>query len=1087
MLKNYLEQISNTLAHGDAREESFYGDLKNLLKNFADSQKKKNIDITVLPKKTEAGNPDFRVWDGSQHIVGYVEAKTPGTNLDVTENSAQLKRYRKTFPNLILTDFYEFRLYRKGELIDKVQIARSFISKKLKTVPPVENEEKFLSLLGKFYFFSLPKVFSAELLAKELANRTRFLRDEVIAVEMEEEQKGKGKLFGFYEAFKQYLIANLNEKDFADLFSQTITYGLFAARTRSANGFNRKLAFDYIPKTIGILREVFQFVSLGNLPKQMEVIIDDIAEVLNAADVKNILHEYYTKGKGEDPIVHFYETFLNEYDPATREKRGVYYTPEPVVRYIVRSVHEILKTHFDLHDGLASKEVTVLDPAGGTLTFPAEAIKLAVKEYTGKYGEGGLNKFISKQVLKNFYAFELMMAPYAIGHIKVSFLLEELGYTMKDDERFKLYLTNTLDMEDLSQTQIPGLESLSEESHAAGRIKKDEPILVIMGNPPYSANSANKSEEVKHFKKGDEYIKDYKWNNDKKTAVPVYARVKRVNEETGVAAISQKTFIGEIQQEYYFVDGEDLGEDNPKLLQDDYAKFLRFAQWKIQKAGKGIVGMITNHGYLNNITFRGMRQSLMNTFNEIYILDLHGDSQKKEKAPDGGRDENVFDITKGTAIAIFVKKPNVKGSKIYHRDAFGLREDKYKWLNQNKLNVKNDYEELNPETPWYFFVKRNTKEIEHYNKWKSVLDIFPINSTGIKTHRDDFVVGFEPNELLNKLRTFTHKNTPDEIIRQTFDLEDNRDWKLSIARKKISEEDNPAHIIQSVAYRPFDSRFIMYSEHLIDFPKTEVMQHMLKDNLALNVVRQVKASPDWIHALISDEITECCYVSNKTSEANSTFPLYLYKTEEKKKKLQVMMAFEPEEEYKTKGGKKPNIAPKLFEQLEKAYKKKPTPEQILYYCYAVLYSNVYREKYAEFLKIDFPRIPFTSDYKLFLQMAELGEELTQLHLLKSKELNKTVAKYKGKGEDLIERPVYDEKAQSVFINDNRFFEGISKEVWEYHIGGYQVMEKYLKDRKSSQMNDPAIYCQIATAIHYTIEIQQKLDGLFTKAETKLIS
>jgi predicted helicase len=443
------------------------------------------------------------------------------------------------------------------------------------------------------------------------------LRDEVIGLELAQRQRGKGELFGFYYSFQKYLIANLKEKEFADLFSQTITYGLFAARTRSTNGFNRKLAYDLIPKTIGILRNIFRFVSQGDLPPNMEVMVDDLAEVLNAADVKNILHQYYRAGKGEDPIVHFYETFLAEYDPSTREKRGVYYTPEPVVRYLVRGVHQLLKTHLDRADGLASRDVTVLDPAGGTLTFPAEAIKLAVREFEEKYGDGGIQKFISGHILKNFYAFELMMAPYAIGHIKVSFLLEELGYTMKNDERFRLYLTNALDMEDLQQTQIPGLESLSEESHQAGKVKKSEPILVIMGNPPYSANSANYSEWTEKLLKSDL----------------------------------------DGAQSYYKVDGEKLKEQNSKLLQDDYVKFLRLAQWKVHRAGRGIVAMITNHGYLGNVTFPGMRQSLMNTFNEIYIVDLHGDSQKREKAPDGSRDENVFDITKGTAIAIFIKQP----------------------------------------------------------------------------------------------------------------------------------------------------------------------------------------------------------------------------------------------------------------------------------------------------------------------------------------------------------------------------------------------------------------------------------------------
>jgi len=642
MIKGFLKNISKITAQGDAREESYYASLSNFLYEFSKETHKKDIQVTTLPKKTEAGNPDFRVWDGRQHIIGYIEAKKPGENLNDIENSEQLERYRSTFPNLILTDFYEYRFYRNGQLIDKVSIGRTFIAKSLQTTPPLENEDKFITLLEKFFSFSLPKVFTAENLAVELAKRTGFLRDEVVAIELEEEEKGKGKIFGFYTAFKQYLVSNLSQKDFADIYSQTVTYGLFAARTRANGDFNRKVAYDLIPQTIGILRDVFHFISLGKLSVQMETIIDDISEVLQVADVNKILDEFYKKGKGEDPIVHFYETFLNIYDPATREKRGVYYTPEPVVKYIVRAIHDLLKTHFNLSDGLASKEVTLLDPAGGTLTFPAEAIKLAVKEFTDKYGDGGKDLFIRNQILKNFYSFELMMAPYAIGHIKISFLLEELGYKMKDDDRFNLYLTNTLDMEDLQQTEIPGLESLSDESHLAAKVKHGEPILVITGNPPYSGHSANKNEWTEELLK---------------------------NDVDGA-------------QSYYTIDGEPLAEKNSKWLQDDYVKFLRFSQWKVHKAGQGIVGMITNHSYLDNPTFRGMRQSLMNTFNEIYVIDLHGNSLKKETCPDGSKDENVFDIMQGVSIVLMVKKKDNKGCKVYHTDLFGKREVKYDWLSK---------------------------------------------------------------------------------------------------------------------------------------------------------------------------------------------------------------------------------------------------------------------------------------------------------------------------------------------------------------------------------------------------------------------
>ncbi|MGA9111847.1 MAG: N-6 DNA methylase [Smithella sp.] len=625
MLKQYLKSLQTTINQGDAREESYYKHLENLILEFAQTNNVKKVSITVLPKKTEAGNPDFRVWDGKNHITGYIEAKDPSiTNLDTIQETEQLERYRNTFPNVILTNFYEFRLYRDGELIKTASIARPVIAKKLSVAPPLENEDKFTDLFNTFFSFALPQVRSAKTLALELAKRTKFLRDEIVRIELAEEgRQGKKSILGFYDAFKKYLIGTLTEQTFADLYSQTITYGLFAARTRADNSFNRELAFKYIPKTIGILRDVFHFISLGEPPKQLEVIVDDIAEVLNVTDVNKILRDYYREGKGKDPILHFYETFLTAYDPSIREKRGVYYTPESVVGYIVRSIHQILKTHFNLSDGLASQQVTLLDPAGGTLTFPAEALKLAVQEYTDKYGAGGKTKFIRNQILPNFYAFELMMAPYAIGHLKMSFMFEELGYRLKDDERFNLYLTNTLEMEDLAQVDIPGLSSLSEESHLAGKVKKDQPVLVICGNPPYSGQSANQNA----------------WTE------------KLLKEDIDGA------------QSYYQVDGEPLGEKNPKWLQDDYVKFLRFAQWKIQKAGYGIVGMITNHSYLDNPTFRGMRQSLMHTFNEIYILDLHGNSLKKETTPEGGKDENVFDIRQGVAIAVFVKQKIKKDAR----------------------------------------------------------------------------------------------------------------------------------------------------------------------------------------------------------------------------------------------------------------------------------------------------------------------------------------------------------------------------------------------------------------------------------------
>jgi predicted helicase len=1047
MIQDYLKKIADTTAQGDAREESYYAHLASFIESFAESIGRKKIQITILPKKTEAGNPDFRIWDGQQSIVGYIEAKKPGDNLDVVENGDQLKRYRGVFPNLILTDFYEFRLYRNGQLIDKTFIGRPFIAKKLKTVPPVENEEKFLALLNKYFSFTLPKIFTAESLASELAKRTRFLRDEVVTIELEEEKQGKGPLYGFYTAFKRYLIADLKEDGFADIYSQTITYGLFAARTRANGKFNRKLAFDLIPQTIGILRDVFQFISLGKkLPDSMAVFIDDIAEVLNAADVSNILHEYYRKGKGEDPIVHFYETFLNIYDPATREKRGVYYTPEPVVKYIVRAIHDLLKTHFNLQDGLASKEVTLLDPAGGTLTFPAEAIKLAVKEFTDKYGDGGLNQFFQNHILKHYFAFELMMAPYAIGHIKIAFLLEELGYKMKEDDRFNLFLTNTLDMEDLAQTEIPGLESLSDESHRAGKVKRHDPILVILGNPPYSGHSATKND----------------WTE------------KLLKEDVDGA------------QSYYKVDGEPLGEKNPKWLQDDYVKFLRFSQWKIHKAGHGIVGMITNHSYLDNPTFRGMRQSLMNTFNEIYIIDLHGNGLKKETTPEGGKDENVFDIRQGVSIFIGIKEKGKKGCKVFADDLFGVRKEKYDWLAETKFSKKT-YEAAKPGKPFYFLKKDNTKDIKEFLEWPLLENIFPVYNTGIVTKRDGLAIASQKSELIAKINTFKNRTLSDEEVARVFNLplKDNDKWDITKSRVEVNKEANLIDFIKPISYRPFDTAQIFYHDYIVARKVQSVMSNMLHNNLGL------VSGKNW--ASVGSKVYDLAFISENILDLNFyrrggtvLFPLYIYKKENKRKIAHSMMLFEPEEKYGS-DGRRPNISKLIKDQLEASYKKKfeskdLMPEHILHYCYGILYSNVYRKMYSEFLKFDFPRIPFTENHKLFLQIAELGNELVQLHLLKHKLLNKIVTKYKGKGDDRIVKLKYLEERGTLFINEKNYFEGILFEVWDYTIGGYQVLDKYLKSREDRLMNDPAHFCKVVTSLTLTIEIQRKLDTLFKQIE-----
>jgi hypothetical protein len=1032
IFSRYLKNLTAVAQQGDAREESFYPALADMLKEMAQVTDRPHVHVTTLPKSTEGGNPDFRLWNGTDRIIGYIEAKKPDERLDRIENSEQLKRYRETFPNLILTNFLEFRLYRNGERIETVLSGRPIVLNKLGTTPPLENQNDLYALLNRFLDFALPQTFTAESLAVELAKRTRLLRD-VIGEQLRDEQDSR--IAGFFEAFQTYLIGSLTPDDFADLFAQTITYGLFAARTRSGEDFNRRIAFDNIPHTIGVLRDLFRYISLDELPDPLAWCVDDLAEVLAVADAPGILGHYYREGKGSDPIVHFYETFLAQYDPDERERRGVYYTPEPVVGYIVRSLHNLLKTEFEKRDGLASDGVTLLDPAAGTMTFVARAAQQAVAEFEDKYGSGGRTDFIRSHILKNFYALELMMAPYAVGHLKMSFFLEELGHRLDDNERVPFYLTNTLDTEELEQSRLPGLSALAEESRLAGAVKKQTPILLILGNPPYSYDSSNKGAWI-----------------------------------TGLI------------NEYKQVDGKPLDEKNPRGLQDDYVKFLRLAQWKIDQAGRGVVGMITNHSYLDNPTFRGMRQNLMHTFDDIYILDLHGNSLKKETCPDGSPDKNVFDIRLGVAIAFFVKRDTKKkrDAIIHHAERYGTRKNKYDYLDDHDLG-STEWQKITPHSPFYMFIPRDDALEAEYLRFVSVPEIFPVNSVGIVTARDRLTIRWSEQEAWDIVRAFSQMD--EELARQAYELgKDTRDWKVTLAQKDLLSSGPTRENVVPILYRPFDVRHTYYTGWSRGFssrPRHEVMRHMLSgENLALITPKQNK---DEFGALttrfIGDRKSVAAY------DVNYYFPLYLYPTADRD---DLFAQLEPTE-------RQPNLNPNLVVALEKAHGSESSPEAVFYYIYAILHAPTYREKYAESLRIDFPRIPFTSDKALFAQLASLGKRLSDLHLLTSSELDPSACRFEGEGDSIVMRTKaqgfrYDPDECRMYINKTQYFGPIPPEIHAYRIGGYQVCDKWLKDRKDRPLGlqDIRTYCQMVTAIGITLEIQQELDILYPNTEQDIV-
>jgi predicted helicase len=669
------------------------------------------------------------------------------------------------------------------------------------------------------------------------------------------------------------------------------------------------------------------------------------------------------------------------------------------------------------------------------MTFVAQAATQAVREFESKYGSGGREQFVRNHILRNFCAFELMMAPYAVGHLKMSFLLEELGHKLEDDERVRFYLTNTLDMEELEQSRLPGISSLAEESHLAAEVKKQTPILVILGNPPYSGHSVNRGDWI----------------------------------------------LGKIE-DYKRVDGKPLGEKNPKWLQDDYVKFLRFAQWKIEQAGRGVVGMITNHSYLDNPTFRGMRQSLMQTFDEVYLLDLHGNSLKKETCPDGSKDENVFDIRQGVAIAFFIKKGKKKSgpASVRHAEQWGLRSEKYTWLSNHDLG-KTKWQKLDPKSESYLFVPQDGVLKKQYESFAKMTSIFSVSNVGIVTARDSLTIQWTPDEVWRTVTVFSRMDP--ELARRSYGLgKDAKDWKVSLAQKDLLESPLTREKVAPILYRPFDIRHTYYTGRSGGFhcrPRPDIMRHMLAgENVALVAPKQHKQE---FGAFVSSVVG--AHKSVAAYDINYYFPLYLYPDGNRKDLFTHHDASERE----------PNLNPKFLAILTKAHRHKPTPEEVFSYTYGILYSEIYRQKYAEFLRREFPRIPFPAGRKTFKAMAALGERLIQIHLLMSHELNPPSARFEGAGDYHVAKSRgegfrYEESEQRLYINKTQHFVPVPLEIWKYQIGGYQVCEKWLKDRRERKLDLAEIqtYCRILTALNLTIRIQKEIDDLYPNVEVDLM-
>lgn len=1038
-IQEYLSEVTRIHKTGAATEHSYRSALQDLFSSISD-------DVRALnePKRVQCGAPDFLINRG-EIVIGHVEAKDIDKDLSTLKGTEadQKARYLKGLPNLIYTNCLDFEFYREGILLSKISIGDFLVG----IQPRPDNFQTLENQLREFAAQKPQTITSSEKLAEIMAAKAVLIKD-VLFNALQEDTDLQTEIAGQYKAFREHLIHDITPEDFADIYAETIAYGMFAARLHdeTLDTFSRQEALELLPKSNPFLRSLFGYIAGHDLDERIKWIIDDLADVFQAANVKKLMRNFGSLTGRNDPFLHFYETFLAKYNPAKRKARGVWYTPEPVVNFIVRAVDEVLQNEFGLVEGLADtskvvidwdtghadrkgKPVTIkkevhrvqiLDPATGTGTFLAEVIK-QIAPKVKNVAEGMWSGYIEKDLIPRLHGFELLMASYAMCHMKLDMILGELGYKpSKAPPRLGVYLTNSLEEGEREVRDFFMAQWLTREAKEANIIKRQTPIMCVIGNPPYSGESANKSDWIMGL------LDAYKKEPDSK---------------------------------------QKLQERNPKWINDDYVKFIRFAEYMIAKNGDGILGFITNHGYLDNPTFRGMRWHLLNTFDKVYVLDLHGNANKKEVTPEGNPDKNVFDIRQGVAIIIGIKKQSGKGKKplaeLFHSDLWGDRAGKYEtlWSTGTGGDL---WERLEHRAPQYPFVKRDYEAEAAYKSGFGIQEFMPVNSVGIVTARDGLTIDMSKQALWKRVQDFAL--LAPEIARAKYQLgKDVQDWTIQSAQSDINANMGEGHVVPLV-YRPFDTRWTFYTGASRGFhcrPRTEVMRHYAgHDNLGLLAPGSIR-DPEFHHAFVTNTITEVIFLSGTTASNAKNFPLYLY----------------PDEQDLDQS-RRINFDDKLWKRLKKLAKHPihGIPDEITTfdYIYGVLHCPAYRETYAEFLKIDFPHIPWPSSSDEFWNTAEKGSLLRRLHLMEPATVGEAPFPFKGVGEAQVEKPHYEDG--KVWINKDQYFENVPRIAWEFFIGGYQPAQKWLKDRKGLDLSfeDVKHYQRIIKILVETDRIMQTI-------------
>ena len=1064
----YIDEVSKQFSTGKATEHSYRPALAKLLGDLLPK-----FTITNEPSRIQCGAPDYIIAKGKGATsipVAFVEAKDIGdSDLDGNrQHKEQFNRYKNSLDHILFTDYLDFHLYENGEFINSIRIAE-IKGNKIALIDT--NVPMFLEMVVHLAESTPQKITSSTKLAQMMAAKARLLA-EVIEKTLETDSEKTGELAGQWKSFQKVLIHDLTERQFADIYAQTICYGMFAARLHddTPDTFSREEAATLIPKTNPFLRKVFQNVAAFDVDTSIAWIVDDLAETFRVTDMSKVMKNFGKATGQADPMIHFYEDFLRYYDPKQKKACGVYYTPEPVVHFIVNAVDEILKSRFNLSDGLADTskvairqtsnlytdnrtkdhkkyetreyhKVQILDPATGTGTFLAEVVR---KIYSGMENQkGAWQNYVEEHLIPRLNGFEFMMAPYAVAHLKLDMVLAQTGYKAKQNKRLRIFLTNSLEECD-QDTGTLFAQWLAQEASEANLVKRDTPVMVMIGNPPYSNSSSNKSKWILDL------LKIYKQNLNE----------KKIN------------------------------------LDDDYIKFIRLGQHYVEKNGEGILAYISNNSFIDGITHRQMRHSLMDTFDEIYILDLHGSQKKGETIQKN--DENVFDITLGVSINIFVKRKQSvilsdarKGeverslARVYHYELFGKRYEKYAFLTKTSFSDI-PWKELSPHTPQFFFVPKDFSVQEEYKKGFKLSELIINYNSGVQTKRDYLNIFYQKKDADSLKNDFV--NMPIQELQKKYHVKDGRDWQLDLAKNDLIKN---KVLTNEIDYRPFDIRFTNYTgktKGIMGYPRYKTNFNIIqKENISLVICRQLSTF-DFQHIFVTTHISDLNSISLQSKEQSYVFPLYLYPTEGEEQLGET---------------RKPNLDEKIWHKIDACLDSSTpfpsassgnyaqndnshitTPEQIFDYIYGVLHTPSYREKYKEFLKIDFPRIPYPENKEDFERIVSIGNKLRKLHLME--EIPPQATSFDIEGDNAVSEirfekeipdQVGDDIGGKVYINKTQYFGNVPELAWNFYIGGYQPAQKWLKDRKNRTLtyDDISHYRKIIAILIKTHKLMQELD------------